>query len=124
MKVLNNLANLLLVERVLVQESIAKLITNPPTLHEPLTAKARGRPKGSTTLRLPPDVHSSRQLEAYNKSTRRMPSAGEDYHEIDELDLPASTAPASTKVGTRRCENYGELGLYRSSCKKCKADCI
>ena len=37
MKVLNNLANLLLVERVLVQESIAKLITNPPTLHEPLT---------------------------------------------------------------------------------------
>ncbi len=123
-KVLQDLANLPLVERVLVQESIAELITNPPTLREPLTTKARGRPKGSTTLRLLPDVRSSRQLEAYNKSTRRMPSAGEDYHEIDESGLPASTAPASTKVGTRRCGNCGELGHYRSSCKKCKADCI
>jgi Zinc knuckle len=123
-RVLHDLATLPLVERVLVQESIVELIANPPTLREPLTAKARCRPKGSTTLRLPPTVHTSRQLEAYNKSTRRIPSAGEDFYEIDELDLPASTAPASTKAGTRRCRNCGELGHYRNSCKKRKADCI
>ena len=53
-----------------------------------------------------------------------MPSAGEDYHEIDESGLPVSTASASMKVGTQRCGNCGELGYYQSSCKKCKADCI
>ena len=106
----------------LVQESIIELITNPPILHKPLTAKARGRPKGSTTLRLPPTIRTSRQLEAYNKSTRRIPSIGEDYYEIDESALPASTAPpaASTKTGTRRCGNCGELGHYRNLCKNVK----
>ena len=65
-------------------------------------------------------------LNNWKPTTRahRIPSASEDYHEIDESDLPASTAPASTKVGTRRYGNCGELGHYRSSCKKRKADCI
>ena len=111
---------------MLVQESIMKLITNPPILHEPLTAKARGRPKGSTTLRLPTTIRTSRQLEAYNKSTRRIPSIGEDYYEIDESAPPASTAllAVSTKMGTRRCRNCDKLGHYCNSCKKYKADCI
>src|SRR5437588_12974388 len=87
-KILHDLANLPLVERTLVQESIIELIASPPVLHEPLTAKARGSPKGSTTLRLPPTIRTPRQLEAYNKSTRRIPSIGEDHHEIDKSALP------------------------------------
>ena|SRR5437764_7689886 len=113
-------------ERTLVQESIMELITNPPILHKSLTAKAHGKPKGSIILRLPPTICTFRQLEAYNKSTCRILSIDENYYKIDESALSASTAPSavSTKIGTRRYGNCGELGHYHNSCKKYKADCI
>ena len=55
----------------------------------------------STTL---PTMHTFQQLEIYNKSTCRIPSIGEDYHQIDESVLLASIARHRRKVVLRGVE--------------------
>src|SRR5947207_409414 len=104
---------------------------DPRPLHlllEPLTATVCGRPTGSTRLRLPLTLRIERQQVAFEKSTRSIPSVGEDYDTSDEeTGVAASTAPGATDAGTRggkRCGNCGELVHYRNTCKKRKADCI
>jgi len=86
-------------QRIVLEKEIEDLVDRGPSveLQNPVRIPGRGRPKGSTALRLPTQINpSAHSIIEYESSTKRMPSLNDEYQQVSPPSSAFTFNPPSS----------------------------